>query len=288
MTTPEPPKQRPARPEHPRLGPAEIDELAELARALAVEAGALALDGFRRPRSDVRHKGAVDLVTETDLAVEALIRERLERETGFAFYGEEGGRTGPEGGPAWIVDPIDGTTNFANRIPYFAVSIGLWQPAGSRLEPACGVVFAPAVDECFWCDATTARLGDTPLPPLTPKPLGECVLASGFPYDRQTNPDNNIDLWQGFMRRCRGVRRFGAAALDIAWLAAGRVDGFWEARLKPWDVAAGLALLDRVGGRATDFLGAPHHLESASLVAAHPALIGPMLQVIDTEWRARP
>lgn len=267
----------------------QIDELARIARRAAEDAGAIAARAFARPVSDITHKGSVDLVTETDVAVEDFLRRRLDDETGLGFLGEEGGASGIDQGAAWIVDPIDGTTNFANRIPHFAVSIGLWRfDAGEPVEPLAGIVLSPMVGEAFWADSTRGYLGDAVLPALRPSPLADAVLASGFPYDRQTNPDNNVDLWEGFMRRCRGVRRFGAAALDVAWLAAGRVDGFWEARLKPWDVAAGLAILARVGGETADFLGAPHRLDSPSLVAAHPSLLGEMLEVIGTEWRARP
>lgn len=269
---------------------AQAVELAALARHTAELAGRLAARAFAAPRTVARHKGAVDLVTETDLAVEALIRQRLSDATGFGFLGEEDGRTGPADGPVWIVDPIDGTTNFSHRVPHFAVSIGLWSTdaAGSPDQPLVGCVVSPVAGETFWCDDRVARLGDTPLPPLEPKPLAACLMATGFPYDRQTNPDNNVDLLEAFMKRCRGVRRFGAAALDVAWLAAGRVDGFWEPRLKPWDLAAGLAVLSRVGGATADFLGAPHRLDSPSVVAAHPAILTQMLEVIGAEWRARP
>lgn len=274
------------------LSTRQIDELAHLGRDVAERGGRVAAEAFARPQSQVRHKGTIDLVTETDVAVEELVRDVLERETGLPFIGEETAddlRPDPDSA-VWIVDPIDGTTNFANRIPHFGVSIGLWatDSESAPVRPLVGAVVSPIVGETFWCDSTRAFVDEVPLPTLEPNELSRCVLASGFPYDRQTNPDNNLDLWRGFMMRCRGVRRFGAASLDVAWTAAGRVDGFWEARLKPWDVAAGLAVLDRVGGRTTDFFGDPYRLGSPGLVAAHPTLVSQMLQVIDTEWRARP
>lgn len=274
----------------PRISLSDLDDLGAFARNVADAGGVLAREAFGRRADDITHKGAVDLVTETDFAVEALVHDRLIAETGFAFLGEEDGRRGPPTGPIWIVDPIDGTTNFAHRIPHFAVSIGLWDTdeRGAPSRPLIGAVASPIARETFWCDSSRAWLGDDALPPLSPKPLADALLASGFPYDRQTNPDNNIDLWEGFMKRCRGVRRFGAAALDVAWLAAGRVDGFWEPRLKAWDLAAALAILDRVGGLAVTFDGAPHRLDSPNVVAAHPDLIPRMLEVLEAEWRARP
>ncbi len=263
---------------------AELTALAKLTCQAAREGGALAAEAFKTPPESIQNKGVVDLVTETDLAVEALLRERLIRETGFALLGEEGGRSGPAQGPIWIVDPIDGTTNFAHRLPHFAVSIGLWasDADGTPTAPLLGAVYSPMVDELFWTDGRAAFLNDARLPTLQPVPLGVAILASGFPYDRQTNDDDNTDLWRGFLKRCQGCRRFGAAALDLAWVAAGRVDGFWEPRLKPWDVAAALAILHVVGGRTVDYEGAPYTLGAPGIVAAHPALLQQMLDTIAT------
>ena len=260
----------------------EAKELAEVAKRAAREAGVTAREAFCRGVADPRHKGAVDLVTDADLQVEGLLRERLIGDAGFAFLGEEGGRSGPEKGPLWIVDPIDGTTNFAHGVPHFCVSIALWDGEGGIVA----AIYDPMADELFWCDDERAYLGDAALLPLADTGLADALLASGFPYDRRTNPDDNSDLWRAFMKRCRGVRRFGAAALDLAWLAAGRVDGFWEARLKPWDVAGGLTLLRRLGACATDYRGTPHTLDHAHLVVAPPRLHVEMLGVIRSRWRA--
>lgn len=262
------------------MNAAQQSELATIARRIAQEGGDLAMKAFARPERSASHKGAVDLVTETDVAVEQLVTERLLAETGIPVLGEEGGRRGGEDtGATWVVDPIDGTTNFAHRVPHFAVSIGLWLEEGPRL----GVVRSPAAGESFWCDGQASFLNDDPLPRLTPPALDSALLASGFPYDRRINPNNNIDLWEAFMHRCQGVRRFGAAALDLAWVAAGRIDGFWEPRLKAWDFAAGVALVRCSGGVVTEYDGAPIRLDSASLVAAAPTLHAQMLEVISTE-----
>ena len=246
----------------------ELTELAEVARRIAEEGGALAMNGFARPERTTAHKGAVDLVTETDLAVEELVTSRLIAETGLAVLGEENGLTEADGEATWVVDPIDGTTNFASRVPHFAVSIGLWTEAG----PTVGVVHAPPARESFWCDGRSAWSNDTRLPTLAAPDLSSALLASGFPYDRQVNPDNNVDLWEAFMLRARGIRRFGAAALDLAWVAAGRVDGFWEPRLSPWDFAAGAALIKTVGGLITDYDGDALTMTSDTILAAAPPL----------------
>lgn len=257
--------------------PEDYAPLVTLMRDAARQGGEVAAKAFTTPASSIQHKGTVDLVTETDLAVEALLRRRLIDETGFALLGEEDGREGPTTGPMWIVDPIDGTTNFAHRVPHFAISIGLWSDDD---RPLLGLVYNPVVGEMFWSDGSRAYLNDTPLPALQPTPLGTALLASGFPYDRQTNDDDNTDLWRAFLKRCQGCRRFGAAALDLAWVAAGRVDGFWEARLKPWDVAGGRAILDAVGASTLNYAGAPHALSDAGIIAAHPDLCREMHTVI--------
>lgn len=261
----------------------ERTELARIAVDAAKAAGPICRDAFARPPEEVTKKGAVDLVTETDLAVEAYLRERLIAETGFGLLGEEGGKSEGEGGaPVWIVDPIDGTTNFAHRVPHFAVSIGLWRcdESGQPTQAVLGAMLSPIVDELFWCDGEQAWLNDAVLPRLEPTPLDVALLASGFPYDRRTNDDDNTALWRAFLKRCQGCRRFGAAALDLAWVAAGRLDGFWEARLKPWDVAAGVALVQCVGGVTTDYSGAAYTLDAPGIVAAHPDLARSMVEVI--------
>jgi myo-inositol-1(or 4)-monophosphatase len=259
---------------------AEAIELAEIARMVAGESGIIAMKAFARREESVIHKGAVDLVTQTDLAVEEHITRRLRELTDFAVLGEEGGLTGSTDGATWVVDPIDGTTNFSHRVPHFAVSIGLWSESHALL----GTVLSPVPNECFWCDGSASYLDDDRLPTLQPPELANALLASGFPYDRQTSADNNTGLWGAFMKECQGLRRFGAAALDLAWVAAGRIDGFWEPRLKPWDFAAGAAIVRCAGGRVTDYTDNPLTLSSESLVAAGPGLHAEMLKLIAAHY----
>lgn len=262
------------------LTDAERAELLDAACAAADAAGALIREAFASPRAGYERKGAVDLVTETDTAAEAEVR-RVLVSTGVPVLGEEGGLEGEEGALLWIVDPIDGTTNFAHRVPHLAVSIGLTLLG----VPTLGVVDNPVLGERVATDGRTATCNGSVLAPLAPRALDEALLGTGFPYDRRTNPDNNVDLFEGFMRRCQGVRRFGAAALDMASVALGRLDGFWEPRLKPWDVCAGVALVRAVGGAVYDYEGRQHRLEATSLVAAHPALAAEMVRAI-SEVRA--
>jgi myo-inositol-1(or 4)-monophosphatase len=244
----------------------------------AAEAGArLARSAAQSPRAPVEHKGAIDLVTRTDRAVEALVRDHLAA-TGLPILGEEQGGDATPRDWQWIVDPIDGTTNFAHRVPHFAVSIGLWDGTRAR----AGVIIDVMRGERFVADGEQGTGPNGPLGPLPDPPLADALLASGFAYDRQTNDDDNTREWRAFMKRCRGLRRNGAAALDLAWVAAGRLDGFWEARLQPWDVCAGIALVEVAGGRVTDYDGAPWSFDATGLVAAPTALHAEMLDLVTT------
>lgn len=247
----------------------ERKELHGLAVDTAKEAGAIAMRWFGRIHGVAASKGLTEIVTDADLAVEAYIGERL-RASGYGMLGEESGRSGAGANDKlWVVDPIDGTTNFAHGVPHFGVCIGLWEG-----EAKVGVIFNPATDELWSTDGTTAWLSGAVLQPLVDKEMDVCLMASGFPYDRRVADDDNTREWRAVMKQCRGVRRMGAAALDLAYVASGRFDGFWEPRLKPWDVAAGAALVRAVGGKVTDFAGDAWNIagQDGSVVAASPGI----------------
>jgi myo-inositol-1(or 4)-monophosphatase len=192
------------------------------------------------------------------------------------IHGEESGSNLPEGCPVWVADPLDGTTNFAHGFPVFAVSLALI--CDDRVE--LGVTYDPLRDEMFygqrgrgaWCNDRRLRVSNTP-------ELGKSLLATGFQYDRASNPDNNLAEFSYFMPRTRGVRRAGAAALDLAWVAAGRLDGYWEKGLNPWDLAAGQVMIQEAGGRVDDYHGrpwspgVPHIVASNGIDNLHHALL---------------
>ncbi len=247
-----------------------LDRLLTIARGAAADAAAL-LAGVRA--ADIRHKGNPrDLVTEWDFRSEALIRERLlAGAPDIAFVGEEGGGAG--GHVRWLVDPIDGTTNFAHGLPFWAVSIGL--VVGQ--EPVVGVVVAPALGWQFWARRGGGAYGDmgqgvTRLAVSAVRRLGDAVLTTGFPCDRATSPINNFAQWEHFQRIASACRRLGAASLDLALVARGMLDGYWERRLKPWDVAAGALLVTEAGGRVTDPRGRRFAVDEGDVVATNGAI----------------
>ena len=260
-------------------GLADSKEMLQIAVSIAQEAGALVRDHFGHVRR-VTFKGEVNPVTEADTEAEALILARLQ--TAFPahrFLAEEGG--GDEwrapGPPIWLVDPLDGTNNFAHAFPHLGISLALLDDG----EPVVGVIHDPLRDETFTVVVGDgARLNGELICVSDADRLADAFLATGFPYDRRTAPDNNVTRLDHFLRRSQGVRRAGAATLDLAYVACGRFDGFWEIRLEPWDVAAGVLLVREAGGRATDFAGTGDCLSGAEIVASNGHVHGEMLQVI--------
>lgn len=228
----------------------DIDFAIDLAR----QAGRILRDIYDRGPSQIKSKSSVvDLVTEADLASDRLIVERLgQRYPAYAVITEEGGGKMLTSGAVWVADPLDGTTNFAHGYPVFAVSLALLDDGAPRL----GVTYDPLRDEMFWAErGAGAWCNGRPLHVSGTAQLDHSLLATGFQYDRATNADNNLAEFSHFMPRTRGVRRSGSAALELAWLAAGRLDGFWEKGLNPWDTAAGALLVEEAGGRVTTYSG---------------------------------
>lgn len=233
---------------------------------LARRAGALIADGLGHTRQ-VRHKGAIDLVTEYDLRSERLIVDGIRRAfPSDSILSEEAGLSG-EAEIRWVIDPLDGTTNFAHGLPHFSVSIACWE----RDRPAFGIVFDPTRRELFHAvRGRGARLNDQPIHVSTEARLAECFLATGFPYDIRSNSTDNLDNFARMSRLSFAIRRFGSAALDLAYVAAGRFDAYWELSVYPWDWAAGIVLVREAGGRVTALDGRDEFpLEMASFLASN-------------------
>ncbi len=226
---------------------------------------------------DVRHKGTVDLVTDADHAAEVAIVEVL-RGTfpRHDILAEEADYGQVESSYRWIIDPLDGTTNYAHGFPWFAVSIAL----EVRGEVQLGVVYNPFHQELFVAEkGKGAFLNDIQIRASSVKRLDEALLATGFPYDRKESPVNNFDHFYNFQMAAQACRRAGAASLDLAYVAAGRLDGFWEMKLKPWDVAAGKLLVEEAGGCMTDLGGTPFDIYGNECLASNGLLHDSMVQV---------
>jgi myo-inositol-1(or 4)-monophosphatase len=248
-----------------------LAEAHDIARAVAAEASELLRDAQRDVGHIATKSNLRDLVTEWDTRAEDLIRERLEAHTpGIPLLGEERGASGDGHGEwRWLVDPIDGTVNFAHGLPFFTVCISL-ERAG---QPVVGVVYAPVMGWQFHARAGGgAFLGDDPIGVSKVSSLAQAMLASGFPYDRATNDDNNFAQWEHFQRKAGACRRVGCASLDLSMVAAGWIDGYWERRLNPWDVSAGALLVAEAGGTVTHTDGTPFVSASGAAVASNGAI----------------
>ena len=253
------------------------DARLDLALDLARRAGAVLRGGYGRA-SSVRYKGPINPVTEFDVRSEALIRDALHAAyPDDSILGEEGGASG-SGAGRWLIDPLDGTVNFAHSIPIFAVSIAYSRAGRTQL----GVIYDPMREELFQAAAGKgAWLNGRRLHVSPAEELDRSLLVTGFPYDIRTAAANNLDHYADFALRTAGVRRLGSACLDLAYVAAGRFDGYWEFAVEPWDIAAGMLLVEEAGGLVTRADGHPDPLAPPmSIVAAGPRLHAAMLAVL--------
>jgi len=259
-----------------------MNDLLPIAESIAREAGDL-LRGFYHGGVRTEYKGDVDLVTEADRASEKLIVQRLrEQLPGHGVYGEEGARSALDAEFRWYIDPLDGTTNFAHGFPAFCVVLGCERRvAGLKADEdgqmVAGVVYDPLRDEMFAAArGQGARLNGQPVHVSKAKLLQESLIATGFPSQKR-HESPNVHFYQEFTLRSHGVRRAGSAALDLAYVACGRLDGYWEFKLNPWDTSAGFLLVEEAGGQVTHFDGSPFTLDSRECLATN-GLIAPEMQ----------
>ncbi len=253
----------------------------ELAIDTATKVGAMLKERLGDPGT-VEFKGAVDIVTEMDKRSEELIVEAIRGAyPDHSILTEEGTNiTGAKESGAeskWIIDPIDGTTNYAHGFPVFSISIALEVSGVIEL----GVVHNPMLSETFVAErGTGAFLNGTRLQVSKVSALERGLLATGFPYDIRTTENNNIDHFTNFSLNAQAIRRAGSAALDLSYVAAGRFDGFWEMKLRPWDVAAAALMIEEAGGRITDFAGGEFSIYSSECLASNGLLHGPMVEIL--------
>ncbi len=243
----------------------------------ARQAGDFLLSGLAQAKK-VDFKGEVDLVTTFDRQSEEMIfRELSAQFPAHNFLAEENIRQDNHSDFSWIVDPLDGTTNFAHGLPIFCVSIAL----AFKGEVVVGVVYDPTRAELFSAiKGGGAALNGRQLGVSLTEELDKSLLATGFPYDVRTSPDNNLNYFSHFALRAQAIRRCGSAALDLCYTACGRFDGFWEIKLKPWDLAAGSLLVKEAGGLTTDLEGREFDLASPDIVASNGLIHQAMLEVI--------
>ncbi len=227
----------------------------------------------------IRKKGETDLVTEADLAAEKIVMEMLHHYfPKDNILSEEAGGLGGSSARTWIIDPLDGTTNFTHGYPFFAVSIGL----EVENEVVLGVVYNPAMDEFFEARrGTGALLNGNPIHVSHAEKLKDSLLATGFPYDLERGGNRLFEWYRVMSMASRGVRRAGAAALDLCYVAAGRLDGLWEEGLKPWDAAAGVVIVKEAGGQLSTCRGEPYTPYRESIIACTPLIHEEMIQLLD-------
>ena len=259
---------------------------------LAREAGAR-LREFYAQGVATEYKGDVDLVTVADRTVEKLIRERLAvLFPNHGVYGEEGTRDRLDREYRWYVDPLDGTTNFAHGFPQFCVSMGLeHRPAGLAPDAdgtlVAAIIYDPLRDELFTAEkGMGAQLNGKPMHVSRTATLAESLIATGFP-SRKRHANPNVHFYQEFTLRSHGVRRAGSAALDLAYVAAGRLEAFWEFKLNPWDTAAGVLLVHEAGGLVTGFTGQPFLLDSREILASNGLIHNELTSLFDDLFAGR-
>jgi myo-inositol-1(or 4)-monophosphatase len=257
----------------------ELANILKIAVRAALKAGKILRELYGKPHQ-IRHKGDIDLVTEADISSERTILAMLDKaqlhaeiltEESQSIYNEI------PTGQVWIIDPLDGTTNFAHGFPWFAVSIAYAEKGRNQV----GVIYCPMQDELFcgcldggaWLNGEPIRVSGIPI-------LDKSLLATGFPYDVRQKPAKVIAALKAVLIRVQGVRRAGAAALDLAYVACGRLDGFWEIKLKPWDTAAGQLLLEEAGGKTSDFRGGTYSPFIPEILATNSLIHEELLSVI--------
>jgi myo-inositol-1(or 4)-monophosphatase len=260
-----------------KINRASTVALLQAATEAASAAGKLLLDNVQKNRK-VQLKGRIDLVTEMDLRAEKLIVASLRKAfPESAFLTEEGSVREQAAELKWIIDPLDGTTNYAHTFPVWCVSIA----AECRGELVAGCVYDATRDEMF--SATkfdSARLNGEKIAVSDRRRLDQALLATGFPYDIRTSRINNLANFTNFVKTARAVRRAGSAAIDLCYLACGRFDGYWELKLHPWDMAAGVLIVRQAGGKITDFEGNPFTIYNDRLLGSNGRIHKEMMRIL--------
>jgi myo-inositol-1(or 4)-monophosphatase len=255
----------------------DIVKFLSVAWEAANAAGEIIRENWQRPQT-IDYKGAIDIVTsvdrETERKIVGLIREHFPNHSILAE--EETDIEGNDNEYRWIIDPLDGTTNFAHSYPQVSISIALEQSG----QVILGLVYDPLRRECFrGVKSRGATLNGNPIRTSVVNELDKALLATGFPYDRREKADFYLAFFKAFLTRCQGIRRNGSAALDLCYVACGRIDGFWELKLRPWDIAAGALIAAEAGGQITDFSGNEFSIWGNETLASNSIIHREMVQI---------
>ena len=262
----------------------DLNAIRQAVVGLCLEVGAfIRQEGATFDRNKIEHKGFNDLVSYVDkTAEERLVAGLSQILPGAGFIAEEGTADDRQQKQVWIIDPLDGTTNFTHGLPPFAISVALVQEG----TPVVGVVYEIGANEMYSAVAGEgAQCNGKPIQVAASTQLSQCLMATGFPYNEFAWLDKYLNVLQKFMQHTHGVRRFGSAAVDLAYVACGRFDGFFEYGLKPWDVAAGGLIVQEAGGQVSDFSGADNWIFGGEIMAGN-GVHSEMLQIVKENWKA--
>ena len=256
-------------------------DMLEFAKLTAKQAGSILIQHFGKISSIERKSTDIDLLTIADTDSEAYILDRIKTTyPQHHIIAEESNITEGNSDYRWVIDPLDGTTNFVHSLPIFAVSMGLQY----NEETILGVVYNPAADKCFWAEKNSgAFLNDKPIYITSTNTLSNSLLVTGFPYIHDDRYEKCFDLFKELYGRTQGIRRLGAAALDFCFVAMGRFEGFWEFGLQPWDVCAGALILEEAGGMVTDWDGSPMPFSGKRILATNGHVRTEMKKIMENE-----
>lgn len=255
----------------------DLDYYLEIAKTAAEKAGRLLKEHFYGERQ-IEYKGVIDPVTEVDRASEKLLVAFFRKTTPEAdILAEEDDYDTSGKELLWVIDPLDATINYTHKVPIYCVSIAL-EHVG---RPVVGVVYDPMANEMFCATSrATATMNGRPISVSKVDDIDKALMVTGFPYDKRTNPENNLDHFSEMLVSCQGVRRIGSAALDLCWTAAGRHDGYWELSLAPWDISAGMLIVEQANGRVTDFEGNPIDSHTRYILATNGLLHEQVMKIL--------
>ena len=257
----------------------ENRQLVSFAREIALGAGEILREGFHKSKR-ITYKGRIDPVTEYDLKAEKFLVSRIQKAyPHHSLLTEEGTSRGEKSTYRWVIDPLDGTVNFAHGFPVYCVSVGV----EFESDIVAGAVYYPERDEMFYASrGQGAFMNRTRLKVTSCDRLDRALLATGFAYDIGTARRNNLGLFARMAKKAQGIRRPGSAAIDLCWLAAGRIDGFWELKLHPWDTAAAKLMVEEAGGLVSRINGKPYSIYDKDLLASNRVLHRKMQAVLSS------